>query len=158
LGGYLDLALAGKGRVVFVTGEAGSGKTALLREFARRAYLAAEELLVTSGSCNAQTGLGDPFLPFRQILRQLMCDIQMEPAGRILRHDHLHRLWNSAVVAIHALVERGTALINTFVPSQALRNHIIALVPEKAGWLEKTGSTQYRSGKRLWRSGGKRSV
>jgi len=37
LDGYLDLALAGHGRVVFVTGEAGSGKTALIQEFTRRA-------------------------------------------------------------------------------------------------------------------------
>jgi DNA-binding SARP family transcriptional activator len=49
LGAFLDLALARQGRVVFVTGEAGSGKTALLREFARRALLAAADLLVTSG-------------------------------------------------------------------------------------------------------------
>ncbi len=32
---FLDLALAGQGRVVFVTGEAGSGKTALIQEFSR---------------------------------------------------------------------------------------------------------------------------
>ena len=134
---HLNLALAGHGRVVFVTGEAGSGKTALLREFARRAHLAAEELLVTSGYCNAQTGLGDPFLPFRQILRQLMSDIEMGPAGRVLHHAHLHRLWNSAVVAIRALVEHGSDLINTFVSGQTLRNHLVSLASEKADWLEK---------------------
>lgn len=137
LGEFLDLALAGQGRVVFVTGEAGGGKTALLREFARRAHLATAELLVTSGYCNAQTGLGDPYLPFRQILRQLMSDIELEPAGRVLHPAHLHRLWNSAVVAIRALVEHGSNLINTFVSGQTLRNHITALAPEKADWLEK---------------------
>jgi DNA-binding SARP family transcriptional activator len=34
---FLELALAGQGRVVFVTGEAGSGKTTLVQEFTQRA-------------------------------------------------------------------------------------------------------------------------
>jgi Cdc6-like AAA superfamily ATPase len=36
LDGILDLAMTGQGRVAFVTGEAGSGKTALVQEFSRR--------------------------------------------------------------------------------------------------------------------------
>ena len=36
LDGYLDAALAGQGSVAFVTGEAGTGKTALVGEFVRR--------------------------------------------------------------------------------------------------------------------------
>jgi DNA-binding SARP family transcriptional activator len=34
---HLDLSLSGQARVLFITGEAGSGKTALLQEFTRRA-------------------------------------------------------------------------------------------------------------------------
>ena len=137
LGEHLKLTLAGRGRVVFITGEAGSGKTALLKEFARRAHLAAEDLLVTSGYCNAQTGLGDPYLPFRHILRQLVCDIEMEPAGGVLHQAHLRRLWNSVAVAVRAVVEHGSNLMNTFVSGRTLHNHITALVPEKTNWLEK---------------------
>jgi DNA-binding SARP family transcriptional activator len=37
LNGYLNLAISGRGRVIFITGEAGSGKTTLVNEFARRA-------------------------------------------------------------------------------------------------------------------------
>ena len=134
---HLNLALAGHGRVVFVTGEAGSGKTALLREFARQAHLAAENLLVTSGYCNAQTGQGDPFLPFRQILRQSMGDFEMEPVGRVLNQAHRLRLWNSAVNAIRALVEHGSNLADSFVSGQTLRKQIMALAPANAEWLEK---------------------
>ena len=39
LNGFLDKALAGAGRVAFVVGEAGSGKTVLLDEFARCRWL-----------------------------------------------------------------------------------------------------------------------
>lgn len=67
----LDLALAGHGQVRLVTGEAGQGKSAILRAFARWAASAHPELVTASGSCNAYTGPGDPFLPFRDILEAL---------------------------------------------------------------------------------------
>jgi predicted ATPase len=62
---FLDKALAGHGQVCFVTGEAGAGKTALLTAFARRVQAQHADLLVAIGVCNAQTGIGDPYLPFR---------------------------------------------------------------------------------------------
>jgi DNA-binding SARP family transcriptional activator len=42
---FLEPALAGEGRVVLVTGEAGSGKTALVQEFIRRAQDAHADLI-----------------------------------------------------------------------------------------------------------------
>ncbi|NIP78802.1 MAG: hypothetical protein GWM90_06220, partial [Gemmatimonadetes bacterium] len=61
-------ALAGQGQVVFVTGGPGRGKTALMREFARRAMEVHPDLLVAGGNCNAYSGVGDPYLPFREVL------------------------------------------------------------------------------------------
>ena len=60
---FLDRALAGHGQVCFVTGEAGAGKTALVTEFARHAQDTHEDLLVAIGDCNAQTGIGAPYMP-----------------------------------------------------------------------------------------------
>lgn len=71
LAGALAPALAGEAQVVFVTGDAGSGKTALLEAFAHGAMAAHPDLLVVSGSGNAYTGLGDPYWPFVEMLRQL---------------------------------------------------------------------------------------
>lgn len=68
---HLDLALAGKGQVVFIAGEPGSGKTALLNEFARLAQKAHPDLIIAQGSCAAQSGVGEPYLPFREILAVL---------------------------------------------------------------------------------------
>jgi predicted ATPase len=65
---FLAGSLASQGQVVFVTGEAGAGKTALVTEFTRRAEDAHADLLVALGNCNAQTGIGDPYLPFREVL------------------------------------------------------------------------------------------
>jgi hypothetical protein len=71
LEGFLDLVFAGQGRVALLTGEAGSGKTALLQEFSQRAQGTHTDLLVAIGRGNAYTGAGDPYLPFRQVLSLL---------------------------------------------------------------------------------------
>ena len=57
---FLDMALDGRGLPIFVTGSAGQGKTVLMQEFALRAQKRIPDLLVASGKCNAQTGIGDP--------------------------------------------------------------------------------------------------
>ena len=61
--------------MAFVIGEAGSGKTSLLSEFASRAEETDNNWVIAIGDCNAQTGIGDPYLPFREILGQLTGDV-----------------------------------------------------------------------------------
>ena len=65
---FITHALSGEGQVAFVTGEAGSGKTALLQEFSRLSQEEYPDLVVASGNCNAHTGIGDPYLPFREVM------------------------------------------------------------------------------------------
>jgi DNA-binding SARP family transcriptional activator/predicted ATPase len=126
LGVFLDLALAGEGQVVFVTGEAGSGKTALTQEFARRALEAHAGLLVANGNCNAYTGLGDPYLPFREILGLLTGDVEARWAAGAITREHARRLWNGLPIAAQALVEAGPDLIDTFVPGTDLVQRAMA--------------------------------
>ncbi|NIO71040.1 MAG: AAA family ATPase [Anaerolineae bacterium] len=135
LDGFLDLALAGQGRVVFVTGEAGSGKTALVQEFTRRAQEAHADLIVASGNCNAYTGIGDPYLPFREILELLTGDVEARWAAGAITREHARRLWNTLPLAAQALVEAGRDLIDTFVPGTALVNRAVACTPGGANWL-----------------------
>src|SRR5215204_7463551 len=68
---FLEKASAGQGQVCFVTGEAGSGKSALVHEFVRRAEAAKADVIAAAGQCNAQTGIGDAYLPFREVLSLL---------------------------------------------------------------------------------------
>ena len=68
LDAFLETTVSGKGQVAFVTGDAGSDNTALVAEFARRAQIPDADLLVAFGTRNAQTGHGDPYLPFRDVL------------------------------------------------------------------------------------------
>jgi predicted ATPase len=88
----LDAALAGQSKVCFVTGEAGSGKTTLINEFARRAEEANADLVVAIGDCNAHTGIGDPYLPFREILGLLTGDVEAKLAQGTITREGLSRL------------------------------------------------------------------
>ncbi len=123
---FLDLALAGQGRVVFVTGEAGSGKTALTEKFARRAQEARDGLLVSSGHCNAYTGIGDPYLPFREILSLLTGDVEARWAAGAITREHARRLWDSLPLTARALVEAGPDLVGTFIPRVPLLERALA--------------------------------
>ncbi|MCP4932795.1 MAG: AAA family ATPase [bacterium] len=72
----LAQSLTGRGNVLFVKGSAGSGKSALMMQFARQAQEANEGVMVAMGNCNAHTGIGDPYLPFRDILKFLTGDVE----------------------------------------------------------------------------------
>ncbi|MFB0534285.1 MAG: AAA family ATPase, partial [Anaerolineae bacterium] len=149
LDGFLDLALAGQGRVVFVTGEAGSGKTALVQEFTRRAQEAHAELIVASGNCNAYTGIGDPYLPFREILGLLTGDVEARWAAEAMTGEHARRLWNTLPLAAQALVEAGPDLIDTFVPRAALLERAMTYAPGRADWLTRLDELVERKPLRL---------
>jgi DNA-binding SARP family transcriptional activator/predicted ATPase len=135
LDGLLDLVQTGQGRVVFVTGEAGSGKTALIQEFTYRAQDTHPDLIVASGNCNAHTGIGDPYLPFREVLELLTGDVEARWAAGAITQEHAIRLWNTLPLTAQALVEVGPDLIDTFVPGKALFERAITSTPGRVDWL-----------------------
>jgi predicted ATPase len=135
LDGHLDLALEGQGRVVFITGEAGSGKTALVQEFTWRAQEAHPELLVASGNCNAHTGIGDPYLPFREVLGLLTGDVEARWIAGAISRVHARRLWKTLPTAAQALTDHGPTLIDTFVPGTVLLDRAVAYASGGAEWL-----------------------
>ena len=128
LDGFLELAEAGQGQVAFVIGEAGSGKTALINEFAARVLemrgdgpeQPEQAPIVASGHCSAYAGVGDPYLPFRQILQRLTGDVETRWAAGAMTREHARRLWQTAPLAAQALAEVGPNVIDTFVPGTAL--------------------------------------
>ena len=78
--------LSGAGNLRFIAGDAGRGKTTLVTEFARQAQESHPDLIVVMGSSDAITGMGDPFLPFRDILSLLTGGIETQwAAGNLTR-------------------------------------------------------------------------
>lgn len=126
LDGYLAGALAGHGRVVFVTGDAGSGKTALMQRFMRRALDRHSGLVAATGSCHAIAGIGDPYLPFRDIVQMLSGDVEARRAGNVVSPEHARRLWALLPYSVQALVDQGPDLIDRFVPAGPLLQRVEA--------------------------------
>ncbi len=134
---FLDRALAGQGLVCFVTGEAGSGKTALLAEFALRAQERHRDLIVAIGQGDAQTGACDPYLPFREMLGQLTGDVDAKLAEGAISQENATRLRKLLSLSGEALLEVGPDLIGIFVPGAGLVTRLGAFAVGKAGWLDK---------------------
>ena len=132
----LHLALGEQGQLVFITGEAGSGKTSLAWEFARQAMAEQGDLLVAAGRCFAITGFEDPFLPFREIL-QMLVDGNVKQPGSALAPEHLRRLTEAFPETIKSLLAAGPDLIGSFIPRETLMQRIEIFAPGGHTWQQK---------------------
>jgi DNA-binding winged helix-turn-helix (wHTH) protein/tetratricopeptide (TPR) repeat protein len=70
---WLEKARLGESQVVFVTGEAGIGKTTLLEAFLR-SVVTARTVRICSGQCLEQYGMSEAYLPVLDAIRQLCRD------------------------------------------------------------------------------------
>lgn len=77
----LDSAVAGKGRVVFITGEPGAGKSTLISRFMLNANLKQPEVQLLGADCSEQFGAAEPYEPFVEAFRGLIAQEQ-KPGSR----------------------------------------------------------------------------
>jgi tetratricopeptide (TPR) repeat protein len=134
---FLTLALAGQASVCFVTGEPGAGKTSLVTQFAQQAQSRTPQLLVAFGACDAYTGAGDAYLPFREVLQQFTGDVaQSLAAGRTSR-EGASRLEAFARFAGRTLIENGADLVGVFVPGGALLTRLGGNAAKNLPWAQK---------------------
>lgn len=85
LEGILQQAIDGTGRVVFITGEPGIGKTSLSDEFLRRARTRYPSLLISRGRCVEQYGTGEAYLPFLDAIAALLNGPGRERLAAVMR-------------------------------------------------------------------------
>jgi DNA-binding SARP family transcriptional activator len=117
---HLDEAIDGRGGILFVTGEAGQGKTTLMTEFAYRALRANPQLVVAAGACQALIGISDPYLPFRDLMTLLAGDWQRPWLGGDMSIAHIRRLQAIAPQTAEAIATYAPDLIDTLVPAALL--------------------------------------
>ena len=142
LDSLLESASGGSGQICFVVAEAGFGKTSLTAEFARRAQLRDEELLVVVGDCNAQTGIGDPYLPFREILGMLAGDIDDKVAQGVTTEENASRLRGFLQVSKRIIIDVGPDLIDILVPGVGLVTRAGAMVASDTKLRKRRGTPQ----------------
>jgi tetratricopeptide (TPR) repeat protein len=82
---WLSLAIEGAGRVIFITGEPGIGKTALSNAFFNRARLRFRAARFCRGRCLEQYGSGEPYLPILEALSELLSGPDGEFVADVLR-------------------------------------------------------------------------
>ena len=122
LNSLLDQTLAGQSKFAFISGGPGRGKTALLEAFNQQAMQNQSKLLVVSGRCHAYAGMGDPYLPFRQVLAMLCGDVEAQWSSGVLNTEHARRLWKAVPVTAAAIAEHGQDLIGHFISGKKLLN------------------------------------
>jgi DNA-binding SARP family transcriptional activator/tetratricopeptide (TPR) repeat protein len=147
LHGFLERALNGQGGVALIKGDAGSGKTALMDTFARQATQAHGDLIALRGDCNAHAGAGDPYLPFREMLKTLAGDVESKRAGGTLSPGQAQRLWETLPTVAEALAEHGPDLIDRFVPGEPLLRRVEGFPTARSGgpWLARLRATLRRN-------------
>ena len=130
---FLHLSLGGNTEVCFVTGEAGSGKTHLIKEFVRRSESLSGNLLFVKGNCNDQSGISAPYLPFRSILGMLSGDNDNINA---ITTNNAQRLNSVLRTSGRALVEVAPELVGTLIPGAGILVALARLGAKEKGWLK----------------------
>ena len=128
LDSLLESVLRSNGAPCFITGEAGTGKTALLTEFITRAQAKGDNIVAAVGDCNDQAGVGTPYLPFREVLNLLTGDTAGESAATSISPENRSRLEGFLRYSGKALVEYGPELIDIFVPGAALAGRVMTKI------------------------------
>ena len=137
LNSFLAKALQGKGQIVFVTGGAGRGKTALIDEFCWRIQQKCSDLVTARGNCNAHTGVGDPYLPFRDVMGMLTGDVEPSLVAGNITSGCAQHLWMRLPQTVDAILQRGSSLIDVFVHGETLLARIEAANPDEINRLRR---------------------
>ncbi len=106
-----------------------TAKTLLAQTFVSQSQEKYPDLVVATGNCNAYTGIGDPYLPFREILELLTGDIEAHWDAGALNLTYAERLWRLVPHTVQALLDAGPDLVDTFLSGTSLLTRATATVP-----------------------------
>jgi predicted ATPase len=143
----LERSALGHGQVKFILGQAGSGKTVLMERFIKQALETYPDLVVAMGSGNAQTGTGDPYLPFREALAMLTGS-PSEGQARVLRSAGGGAVAQTALArTVQILLDVAPELVGLFVPGAAIAGAVGKAMATQMGWMKKLDKLAGEDGK-----------
>jgi len=129
----LDSVAAGRGATCFISGEAGAGKSTLTQEFISRALEARGDLVMAIGSCDAQVGISDPYLPFLEVISELTGHVESKLAQGRMSETAAVRLRRIAGASADMLLDFAPDLLGTFIPGSSLVARFVKAIAEKSG-------------------------
>ena len=113
-------AVDGKPQFMFVAGNPGQGKTALLDKFTDHVLRNYPQALVAKGNCSTLSGVGDPYHPFKEIMGLLTGDVEALWDAGAISTTQATRLWLATPVVIEHLLTLGRQVFNVMVPPDHL--------------------------------------
>lgn len=139
---FLQTTLAGEGQLCLVAGEAGAGKSVLVQEFVAQVLTEQPSLAGAIGRCDAQVGSHNPFLPFRELLAQLLGEAE-ERRIPFVRGDEV-RLERLLRLSTATLIEHGPDLVGSVVPGGTLLAKMGLTAAKKAGLMTRLETIEKR--------------
>ncbi|MEZ4767290.1 MAG: tetratricopeptide repeat protein [Caldilineales bacterium] len=130
---HLERAMAGHGQIVFISGQAGSGKSALVAEFVRTVQATHPDLIIGQGTCNAQTGVGEAYLPFREILGVLTGSLESSLAEHAIASENSTRIRKLLARSGLVLIDIAPDLIKLVPVAGALISPLSKAVLKQTG-------------------------
>ncbi|WP_281561660.1 BREX system ATP-binding domain-containing protein [Thalassomonas sp. RHCl1] len=129
----LEQVCAGQAGIRLITGEAGVGKTSLVQAFLKN-LSNQTNIQVAQSICNAQVGLCDPYLPFRQIAEQLITQSIEQDGGH---QANVNRVKNLVSETGKLLMDNAPDLIGSLIPGSNMLVKLGARLLEKEDWFKK---------------------
>lgn len=130
----LHFTLRNEGGIVFVVGEAGIGKSALLVSMAERATATNSDLLVAWGIGNSLIGRGDAYLPFRQALNLLCGDVHHSWQSGLISTEQAKRLWTTIPFMGQLLAEKGQDIAISMIDAEGLLTRAGGISGSSSSW------------------------
>jgi predicted ATPase len=132
----LRIALEREGQLALVAGDAGQGKTALLKNFGQGSQNVRKDLVIAYATCEAFYGIGDPYLPLRNVLALLCGDVAAKQSTSVINQENAQRLWDMIPLTSQALVQDGPDLLDSFVAGESLVRRANSYTLDRPTWLE----------------------
>jgi tetratricopeptide (TPR) repeat protein len=92
-------------------------------------------LIAAGGSGSAVAGVGDAYLPFREVMELLTGNLTARRTGGAIGVEQARRLWALLPQATQTILDYGPQLLDLFVPGKQLLDRAAATAPAGAPWL-----------------------